>query len=388
MNSLATEALNGTEARGPARAARPAATALRVLWFGVIPLLLTVVTWRYLVPRPLAVPEGALREWAEFCDQHLALVWPGLFLFYSYVARHFRGYLPAAEQWSEAPVRKAQSLRQHALWFGFVLLAAASALLARASMFQTYRVLSASMLPNLRPDDLLLASRFAYGVKWPFARPALAGAPKRGDVIVFHHELGPEYPSELVKRVIGLPGDHIHMFGGHPFINGWRVPDCDVGQYAYVAGEGMLEGRLRMEFIADAAYLTVHGSWDQKPRPDYVVEPGEVFVLGDNRNNSSDSRAWNNGKGGGLPFAEIRGRVDRFVFPVHRNGEIDTARVLSRLTPQLFMDGVDIAPLREAIAACLRQRPKDTLPPLPRTASAAFPASLPAASASAAESRP
>lgn len=364
-------------------AASPVAVALRVLWFGVVPLLLTTITWRYLVPRPLALPEGALRDWAAFCDQHLALVWPGLFVFFSYAVRNFRAQLPAAEQWAEAPLRPSSTARSTALWLSLVTLAAAAALLARASLFQTYRVLSASMLPNLRPNDLLLASRFAYGFKWPGARAAQAVAPKRGEVIVFHHQLGPQYPDQLVKRVIGLPGDHIHMYGGHPFINGWRVPDCDVGQYAYATGSGMLEGRLRMEFIGDAAYLTVHGPWDQQPRPDYTVKPGEAFMLGDNRNNSSDSRAWNDGKGGGLPFAEIRGRVDRYVFPVHRNGEIDTGRVLSRLSPQLFMDGVDISALRDGIAKCLRERPKDTLPPPPAansTTSSATP--LPSTSAS------
>jgi signal peptidase I len=368
--------------RGTARsgAASPAAVALRVLWFGIVPLLLTTITWRYLVPRPAALPGGALHDWAAFCDQHLALAWPALFLFFSYAVRNFRTHLPAAEQWADAPVRPASSARGTALWLSLVALAAAAALLARASVFQTYRVLSASMLPNLRPNDLLLASRFAYGFKWPGSRAGQPVAPKRGEVIVFHHQLGPQYPDQLVKRVIGLPGDQIHMYGGHPFINGWRVPDCDVGQYAYATGAGMLEGRLRMEFIGDAAYLTVHGPWDQQPRADYTVNPGEAFVLGDNRNNSSDSRAWNNGKGGGLPFAEIRGRVDRFVFAVHRNGEIDTARILSRLSPQLFMDGVDTSALRDGIAKCLRERPKDTTPPPPAAVSSASP--LPAASAS------
>jgi signal peptidase I len=298
------------------------------------------------------LPDGsALREWAEFCGEHLALAWAGLFLLFSFVLRHFRAQLPAASQWAEEPRRAAPGLRGSALWLGLVLLAAASALLLRSSLFQSYRVLSSSMLPNFRPDDVLLASR----------RPATP--PKRGDVIVFHHQLGPQYPDQLVKRVIGMPGDHIHMYGGHPFINGWRVPDCDVGQYVYVAGEGMLEGRLRMEFLGGAAYLTVHGPWDQKPRPDFDVPAGEVFVLGDNRNNSSDSRAWNDGKGGGLPFAEISGKVDRFLFPVRRNGEIDTSRLLHRLTPQLFMDGVDISGLRENIASCLQKRPTDTEPP-------------------------
>jgi len=338
------------------------AGGLRALWFAVIPLLLSGVTWRYLVPRPATLDAGAVRDFAEFCDQHQVLVWPGFFLFYSFLARHFRASLPGARHWCEAPARATSSARATALWFAAVLLAAGSALIVRSSIFQTYRVLSASMLPNLRPDDVLLASRFAYGFKWPGSR-ASANAPARGEVVVFHHALGPQFPDELVKRVIGLPGDHIHMYGGHPFINGWRVPDCDIGQYVYVAGEGLLEGRLRMEFLGDAAYLTVHGAWDQQARPDYVVEPGEAFVLGDNRNNSSDSRAWNDGNGGGLPFQEIHGRVERYMFPLRRNGEIDVARVLSRLSAELFMDGVDIGGLREGIARCLRERPKDALPP-------------------------
>ena len=338
------------------------ASALRVLWLALIPLLLTALTWRYLVPRPLAVDDGLLRDFALFCDQHQTWAWPALFLFFSYLIRHWRGYLPWASTWSEAPVRAAPSATANALWLAGVMLAAGTALLVRASVFQTYRVLSASMLPNLRPDDLLLASRAAYGFKWPGARTP-AKAPGRAEVIVFHHDQGPQFPNELVKRVIGLPGDHIHMYGGHPFINGWRVPDCDVGQYVYASGDGLLDARLRMEFLGDAAYLTVHGAWDQEPRPDYDVKPGEVFVLGDNRNNSSDSRAWNNGKGGGLPFEEIRGRVERFVFPVRRNGEIDISRVLSRLAPQVYMEGVDLSALRAGIAKCLRERPTDTQPP-------------------------
>src|SRR6478736_8425215 len=362
-NNLASEAV--AQATESTAATNRAAAVLRVLWFAVVPLLLSALTWRYLVPRPATLPEGTLRDWVELCDQHQSLVWPGLFLFYSYALRQFRAYLPAASSWTERRAPQSTStLRGNLLWLVLVLFAAGAALLARSSLFQSYRVLSSSMLPNLRPEDTLLASRFAYGFKWPGAHQA-SSAPKRGDVIVFHHQLGPQYPDELVKRVVGLPGDHIHMYAGHPFINGWRVPDCDVGQYVYVAGQGMLEGRLRVEFLGDASYLTVHGPWDQQPRPDYDVKPGETFVLGDNRNNSSDSRAWNDGKGGGLPFTEIRGRVERYLLPVHRNGEVDGGRVLSRLSPQLFMDGVDIAPLREGIAKCLRERPKDTFPPPP-----------------------
>ncbi len=86
---------------------------MRALWYGVIPVLLTAVTWRYLVPRPAALDEGALRDLASFCDQHQSLAWPGLFLFYSYVARHWRGFLPGASHWSEPPARPAVEHAQH-----------------------------------------------------------------------------------------------------------------------------------------------------------------------------------------------------------------------------------------------------------------------------------
>src|ERR1041384_6250162 len=160
VSDLATEGVVSQQASAGSNHA--VARALRALWFGVIPLLLTCVTWRYLLPRPTALPDGALRDWAEFCDQHLTWVWPGLFLFYSYVCRHFRAHLPGALHWSEPPLPSQPSVLSHATWLALVAIAAGTALLARTSLFQTYRVLSASMLPSLQPNDLLLASRSAY----------------------------------------------------------------------------------------------------------------------------------------------------------------------------------------------------------------------------------
>src|SRR4051794_12398885 len=84
---------------------RRIASIMRMLWFGVIPLFSTTVTWRYLVPRPATLDEGVLRDLAVFSDQHQVFAWPALFLFYSYVARHWRGYLPGARRWSEPPAR-------------------------------------------------------------------------------------------------------------------------------------------------------------------------------------------------------------------------------------------------------------------------------------------
>src|SRR6478609_9227793 len=122
VNSLASEVV----AEDTPRAATPSrvAAVLRVLWCGVVPLLLSALTWRYLVPRPATLGEGTLRDWVEFCDQHQSLIGPGLFLFYSFALRQFRAHLPAAELWSEtaAPPPRS-SLRSNLLWFVFVLLA-------------------------------------------------------------------------------------------------------------------------------------------------------------------------------------------------------------------------------------------------------------------------
>jgi signal peptidase I len=330
-----------------------------------MPGVLTVLVLRYLLVSPVRTPPGFLRDLSEWADTHQAPTAVFLFLLFSALFRYWRAQLPAAAAWvgSESREQKADGF----IWLSLVVVAVGAALVLRGSLFQSYRVLSGSMLPTLQPGELVLSTQYAYGLRKPWGTPSSARMPARGDVVVFHHPpIRPDVPEELVKRVIGLPGDTISMNGGYAFINGWRVPTCNVAPYVYISGEGMLEAHLRMEFLEDRVYLTAHGPWRPEAASEpYLVKPGEVFVLGDNRNNSSDSRAWNEGKGGGLRFEKIGGRVERLLVGVHRDGTWDFARFGHVLGLSVSMEGIDDRGIRAGIEHCLTQKPKQTRPPRP-----------------------
>ncbi len=257
-----------------------------------------------------------------------------------------------------------------------ILIAVGVALLLRAFVVEAFKIPSGSMLPTLQIQDHIFVNKFAYGPNIPLTKKRLLPdlPPAYGDVMVFEFpDPNPKNPrQDYIKRVIALPGDELKVQDGRPTINGWEVPRCRVGNYVFDEGEKdfQKEGELYVEFLGDYSYLTLFevGTPASRART-YHVKEDEVWVLGDNRNNSSDSRAWNHGRGGGVPFENIKGR-SMFVWLSFNNRGHD---LLGVTWDRLFHDvlGRPVLP-REAppeldagIQRCLEARPANTTPPPP-----------------------
>jgi signal peptidase I len=334
----------------------------------VFPAVLALLVLRYLVPPAGSGVRGLI---ALLGHRDTLLFGVALFILFSALTSYWlRQLLASMPEESRAPAVPPRALsskrRREAIAVLATLVAAASvALVLRGWVVQPYRVIGASMLPTLQPDDLLAGTKSAY-------RADEGRLPLRGDVVVFRSSAvamerpGADPREVLVKRVIGLPGDRVTMRGSVPVINGWPVPTCDAGEYLYVVPDGRsLHGRLHMEFLDDRAYLTVY-SMAAPVAEAYLVRPGEVFVLGDNRGNSIDSRALHGGRGGGVPFAAIEARVRWFLTGTQRSGEVDFGRLLhplDMLQARLRLESLDTQRLDEGIARCLAGRPGETRPP-------------------------
>ena len=246
------------------------------------------------------------------------------------------------------------------------------AFLLRAGVVEAFKIPSGSMLPTLQIQDHIFVNKLAYGPPIPFTNMRLFSRlpPKRGDVMVFEYpEPDPkaEHP-DYIKRVIALPGDKLEVEHGRPRINGWLVPNCLVGKYQFEDNPDG-SGQLFVEYLGEYSYLTVYaeGRDDGRQGP-YYVKPGETWVLGDNRNNSADSRAWDRGRGAGVPDGNIKGRAMFVWLNFKKNGmPLDFNRLFTHVlgTPKLPQGAPpDIV---AGIEKCLKQRPAADrlLPPDP-----------------------
>lgn len=201
----------------------------------------------------------------------------------------------------------------------------------RTILFQPFWIPSGSMKPTLLVGDYLFISKFAYGYSsascptifgvnlCPFIDGRIAeSTPERGDVIVFKH---PRSQVDYIKRLIGLPGDRIQVQGGRLWINGEELPvtrdgvfyDADVRGCAEPTEQGCPVERW-IETLPNGVEHAILNYADGLPfdnTPEYVVPEGHYFFMGDNRDNSRDSReAQATGGVGYVPAENIVGRAD------------------------------------------------------------------------------
>lgn len=166
-------------------------------------------------------------------------------------------------------------------------------LLLRSFLVEPFRIPSGSMMPTLLVGDFILVNKFAYGIRLPVvdAKIVDVGEPERGDVMVFRY---PKNPSiDYIKRVIGLPGDRIAYYKKQLFINGNPMPQ--EGNQSYIgegSGVSMSGAKLRTENLLDVMHEILIDEGKGTLEGEFVVPDGQYFVMGDNRDNSNDSRYW------------------------------------------------------------------------------------------------
>jgi signal peptidase I len=192
--------------------------------------------------------------------------------------------------------------------------------LLRSFLVEPFKIPSSSMLPTLLVGDFILVNKFTYGIRLPVVNKKVVplGDPQRGDVMVFRY---PEDPSlDYIKRVVGVPGDRVEYRNKRLTINGRPVPMRQVDDY--LSRERMQFSRRFVELLNSTeheilveddapTFVTPSRSFPHAGNCNYnmsglacTVPPGHYFMMGDNRDNSSDSRVW-----GFVPDENIVGKA-------------------------------------------------------------------------------
>jgi signal peptidase I len=177
-------------------------------------------------------------------------------------------------------------------------------LLLRSFLFEPFRIPSGSMMPTLLEGDFIFVNKFAYGLRLPVLNSKFleTGQPERGDVVVFR--LPTDESVNYIKRIVGLPGDTVVIDESGVIINGERVSRERMGAYEEEAGKVIF-----LENLGENPHeMLLRSNGAGGPEGEHIVPPGHFFMMGDNRDNSKDSRF--DGVGF-VPEANLVGRAVR-----------------------------------------------------------------------------
>jgi signal peptidase I len=253
--------------------------------------------------------------------------------------------MPAAAQPIEPPARA--WVHEVVDTVRTVVLALFVALVLRVVFYQPFTIPSSSMEPGLVTGDYILVAKFNYGwsrASLPFSPPVFRGrlfgrSPERGDVVVFRAVDDPQ--KTLIKRVIGLPGDRVRVSRGAVIVNGERLPrgrltpatDVDAGLRVLQRVERTPQGR---------AYRTFdRGPAEGDDTGVYAVPEGRYFVMGDNRDNSLDSR-WPPSLGGVdyVPAENLVGEAQVVLLSWRAGASVFKPWTWLRLAPERFLQPI------------------------------------------------
>ena len=196
----------------------------------------------------------------------------------------------------------------------------------RTIAFEPFNIPSGSMIPTLLVGDYLFVSKYSYGYSRysiPFSPDLFSGRifgalPKRGDVVVFKNEHD-DY-ADYIKRIVGLPGDHIQVKAGILYVNGQPTGRRPIGDILATDenDHSILEKEYSETLPGNYTHLIAKMGDDgfQNNTPEYVVPDGNLFAMGDNRDNSLDSRFMDGRGVGFLPVENLVGRAEFLFFSI------------------------------------------------------------------------